>query len=52
MLIRIDGETFDIIKPMVQSGELPILASLMEKGVWGELDSTIPPITAVQGFVL
>jgi predicted AlkP superfamily phosphohydrolase/phosphomutase len=46
IIIGIDGGTFDIIRPMVQRGELPVLASLMEKGVWGELRSTIPPITA------
>ena len=46
LVIGIDGGTFDIINPMVQRGELPILASLMEKGVRGELESTIPPVTA------
>jgi predicted AlkP superfamily phosphohydrolase/phosphomutase len=46
IIIGIDGGTFDIIRPMVARGELPVLASLMEKGVWGELESTIPPDTA------
>jgi predicted AlkP superfamily phosphohydrolase/phosphomutase len=45
LIIGIDGGTFDIIQPMVQRGELPILASLMEKGAWGELESSIPPDT-------
>jgi predicted AlkP superfamily phosphohydrolase/phosphomutase len=45
LVIGIDSGTFDIIRPMVQRGELPVLASLMEKGVWGELESTIPPDT-------
>lgn len=46
IIIGIDGGTFDIIHPMVTRGELPVLASLMEKGAWGELESTIPPDTA------
>lgn len=45
LIIGIDGGTFDIISPMVQRGELPVLAYLMDKGVWGELESTIPPDT-------
>lgn len=46
LIIGIDGGTFDIINPMVQRGELPILESLMKKGVRGELESTIPPMSA------
>lgn len=46
VVIGIDGGTFDIIRPMVKKGELPVISSLMEKGVWGELESTIPPDTA------
>ena len=46
IIIGIDGGTFDVIRPMVTRGELPVLASLMEKRVWGELESTIPPDTA------
>lgn len=45
IVIGIDGGTFDIITPMVQRGELPVFASLMDRGVWGELESTIPPDT-------
>lgn len=46
IIIGIDGGTFDVIRPMVTRGELPALASLMEKGAWGELESTIPPDTS------
>lgn len=44
-IIGIDGGTFDVIGPLVKEGKLPVLASLMDKGVWGELESTIPPDT-------
>ncbi len=52
IIIGIDGGTFDIIQPMVQHGELPTRVSLMEKGVWGELRSTIPLVTAPAWFCL
>lgn len=45
LVIGIDGGTFDVILPMISRGELPVLASLMEKGSWGNLESTIPPDT-------
>lgn len=45
MLIGLDGATFDIIKPMVDAGRLPTLAKLMAEGSWGELRSTVLPVT-------
>ena len=44
-IIGIDGATFDIILPMVEKGELPTLGRLMKEGVYGDLNSTIPPMT-------
>jgi len=44
-IIGIDGATFDIILPMVEMGELPTISGLMKDGVYGELNSTIPPMT-------
>jgi len=41
----LDGATFAVIRPAVERGELPHIAKLMEGGVHGELESTIPPIT-------
>lgn len=45
IVIGIDGGTFDVILPMIKEGKLPILGSLMKKGMWGELESTIPANT-------
>lgn len=45
LIIGIDGGTFDVIRPLVDRGELPVLASLMRNGMWGDLESTIPPDT-------
>lgn len=45
LIIGIDGGTFDVIRPLADRGELPVLSSLMQNGMWGELESTIPPDT-------
>ena len=45
LVIGLDGATFDIIKPMVEAGKLPTFAKLMSDGSWGNLRSTILPVT-------
>src|SRR6516162_10734134 len=40
-----DGATFDLIRPWVKEGKLPTIAKLMEEGVYGNLRSTLPPMT-------
>jgi predicted AlkP superfamily phosphohydrolase/phosphomutase len=45
VVIGIDGGTFDIIRPLIQKGELPHLASLMATGSAAELMSTLPFVT-------
>src|SRR5512139_130949 len=46
IVIGIDGGTFDIIRPMIELGELPHISSLISKGVSSDLHSTLPPVTA------
>lgn len=46
LIIGIDGGTFDLIHPWVKENKLPNFASLMKNGTWGDLTSTIPPVTA------
>ncbi len=45
VVIGLDGATLDIIRPLVEQGRLPALASIMTNGVYGDLKSTIHPIT-------
>ena len=45
LIIGLDGATWDLIKPWVDKGELPTFKKLIENGVWGNLESTIPPWT-------
>jgi predicted AlkP superfamily phosphohydrolase/phosphomutase len=42
-IIGLDGATFDIIKPLVRAGRLPVLARLMREGASAPLRSTILP---------
>jgi len=44
-VIGIDGITFDLVKPWVESGELPNFARIMKEGAQGPLASTLPPIS-------
>lgn len=45
LLVGLDGATFDLIEPWAASGDLPLLARIMEEGAWGRLRSTTPPAT-------
>ncbi len=44
-VIGLDGATWDLAWPLVQRGEMPALRALAERGAWGTLRSTIPPVT-------
>ncbi|MFQ5797731.1 MAG: alkaline phosphatase family protein [bacterium] len=46
LVICLDGATFDLLRPWIEAGRLPTLKYFVEKGVSGELESVIPPITA------
>jgi predicted AlkP superfamily phosphohydrolase/phosphomutase len=46
LIIGLDGATFDLIKPWAAEGKLPTLAKLMQTGVTGDLESTLPPVTS------
>ncbi len=41
-LIGLDGATWDIAMPLVRAGRMPVLASLMERGVHGSLGTFAP----------
>ncbi len=45
-VIAMDGGCFERLVPWMDQGELPHLKAIMKEGVCGELESTIPPITA------
>ena len=45
LFIGLDGSTFDILDPLMDSGVMPRLKRFNEGGVRGLLETTIPPIT-------
>lgn len=45
LIIGIDGATFDIIRPLVQAGELPHFGRVLREGVSSDMESTFPPVT-------
>jgi predicted AlkP superfamily phosphohydrolase/phosphomutase len=47
LIVGLDGATFDVILPMIEQGRLPVLARLLESGAWGELLSTLPPLSPI-----
>jgi predicted AlkP superfamily phosphohydrolase/phosphomutase len=46
LVIGLDGGTFTILQPLMESKTLPNLAQFQQRGCWGFLLSTIPPVTA------
>jgi len=46
LVIGLDGATFDVLDPWLEDGTLPTLSKMRNKGVYGRLLSTIPPLTA------
>lgn len=45
IVLGLDGATFDLIEPWVEEEKLPNFKELMENGCWGEMRTTIPPLT-------
>ena len=45
LIIGLDGATWDLLDPWIAAGRLPHLAQLRRQGLWGALESTVPPAT-------
>lgn len=46
LIIGLDGASWDLLNPLMKSGDLPNLERLANSGAKGVLESTIPPVTA------
>jgi len=44
-VIGLDGATFRLILPWIEQGRLPTLKRMMAGGAWGQLESTIHPLS-------
>jgi predicted AlkP superfamily phosphohydrolase/phosphomutase len=47
LVIGLDGATFAVLTPLMQAGYMPNLQRALARGASSELDSTIPPVTAL-----
>ncbi len=45
VVVGLDGATWKVIRPLVESGRLPTLAALMREGAWARLRSVVPPLS-------
>jgi len=46
LVLGLDGATLDLIRPWAAEGKLPNFTRLMQEGAWGDLASTVPPVTS------
>lgn len=46
VVLGLDGATWDLIKPLVDEGHMPNMKKLLEGGVHGKCESTMPAMTA------
>src|SRR4030042_3378879 len=47
VVLGLDGATLDLIIPWVSMGKLPVFAKIMQEGVFGELESTVHPMSSI-----
>lgn len=47
LVIGIDGGEWDVIEPLLERGEMPNLAGLINNGSYGDLKSTKPPLSPI-----
>ena len=47
LLIGVDGLEWSVLAPMVRAGELPHLRTLMERGVYGKIETIEPTLSPV-----
>jgi len=45
-ILGLDGATWDLLMPWIEEGKLPTFSMLVKAGVWGKLESTVPPVTS------
>ena len=46
-VLGLDGATWDVLRPLVERGDMPHLKRLMEQGAAGTLGSVFPPLSPV-----
>ncbi|SNZ06763.1 Predicted phosphohydrolase or phosphomutase, AlkP superfamily [Natronoarchaeum philippinense] len=44
-VVGLDGADWSLLRPWIEEGRLPAFARVVEEGVSGDLESTLPPVT-------
>ncbi|WP_306052634.1 alkaline phosphatase family protein [Natronococcus wangiae] len=44
-VLGLDGADWSLLRPWIEEGDLPTFARIVEEGVAGDLESTLPPVT-------
>lgn len=45
LVIGLDGATWNVLIPLINQNKLPTIKKLFQNGVYGALESIIPPVT-------
>ncbi len=45
LIIGLDGVSWDLLKPWIDEGKLPAFKKLLGGGTWGDMRTTIPPLS-------
>ena len=46
VVIGLDGAGFELIDPWIETGALPNIAKIKQRGVWADMRSVLPPVTS------
>jgi predicted AlkP superfamily phosphohydrolase/phosphomutase len=46
IVVGLDGAHWELLNPWLRQGELPALERIRDEGVWGDLQSCLPPVTS------
>jgi len=46
IILGLDGATFNLIDPLIDAGVLSVFERLKKEGIYGNMESTIPPISS------
>ncbi len=46
LVIGLDGMTFDVLRPLIAKGLMPLLGQAFQRAAWAPLRSTVPPFSA------
>jgi len=44
-VVGLDGAHWELLKPWIREGHLPNIGKIVKHGVWGDMESCLPPVT-------